>query len=787
MAGEAARVMVVVGADVSSAVAALRAVDGQVRATAASMDENTRATEGGFVRVNSAAGALSGGLSGLMSVAAGAAGVAGVGMLVVSAAKAAWEMGNLGEQVLKQRAYFDAYSGGAQEAAKNLDAMKSAIGGAMTESEMMGAASQLLSMGLAKNAEELARLSEMAVLLGGTSRTASESINEFAMMLANQSVERLDTFGISSGNVRERINELMEATKGLSREQAFLQAVMETGAAKVNALKAAGVDATTQAQDLAAAWRGFREEIGKEIAPVVIQVQRVITDVVQGATERMAEPKLVAARDALVAANRRVAQTEQALLALEAQRKGFGDTSMGDDAAMVAARLQWAEADVEAARAEQELAVQTALATGAINIGAGAAANFGNAMFGAAAGAAALAGAERGITRSVTAPVLERPDYSTFGSRDLSGYHKWLADQRADNTRTANLAAQAYASAMQAAASKVQGYVSDAISKSKGLYDVAGGGKDAMAPGANGPFENVYRALAIAKDPNSEWAGKLGMDQATAKRLTGQFQQGLLTPEVISKLIDVDALVKQAQLAEQAEKLTTAFAEAVVKAAGTTKGVSVVKAMLGGSDPAKATGTTAKDIAAQLKKDMDAQASVYEGIGKSTIDGIAKGAQNAKGAAVTTVTEVAQAMIDAMQATLKISSPSQVFAALGYQAIMGLGVGAGQATEGVTRQVRQIAEQVIGAAKGARLSDLIGSEMRAAAGQVVAGSRDLGIRENATMGSRGGMASSGGGGRSVYVAGDNFTMLVGDGMTAAMTAAMIGERKRERMAGFMGG
>jgi len=224
--------------------------------------------------LNRAAGMLSGGLGGLAQMLP----VAGFLALATGAGKAAIELGNLGQQVEKQRAYFQVWSGGAQQATTNLEAMRKAIGGAATESEMFVAANKFMSMGLATNADELAKLAEMAVMLGGDTRTASAAMEEFSLLLANQSILRLDTFGISGARVRERIDELQAATKGLSREQAFMQAVMEVGTQKVNALKAAGVSATTAAQDLTNAWKLLREEIAKELASPTATLERGLAE-----------------------------------------------------------------------------------------------------------------------------------------------------------------------------------------------------------------------------------------------------------------------------------------------------------------------------------------------------------------------------------------------------------------------------------------------------------------------------------------------------------------------------
>jgi hypothetical protein len=219
--------------------------------------------------------------SGVMRGIGTIAGVGSLSALALGAGRAVIELGNLGQELNKQRAYFDVWSGGAANAAANMEAMRAAVGNSMTEMEMMTAANQLLSMGLAKTPEELRKLSEMAVMLGGSTRSAGEAINEFSLLLANQSILRLDTFGISGARVRERIEELQAAEEGLSREQAFMNAVMEIGTQKVSALAAAGVDATTATQDLTTAWGQAREEIaaGLDTAGVTAELARIVSGV----------------------------------------------------------------------------------------------------------------------------------------------------------------------------------------------------------------------------------------------------------------------------------------------------------------------------------------------------------------------------------------------------------------------------------------------------------------------------------------------------------------------------
>lgn len=84
MAGEAARVMVMVGADISEAVTGLKNVDSQMNNTAASMNEKSASIESGFSRIGSVA-------SGILKVGAGAAvaGIAALGAVLVSSTKEA--------------------------------------------------------------------------------------------------------------------------------------------------------------------------------------------------------------------------------------------------------------------------------------------------------------------------------------------------------------------------------------------------------------------------------------------------------------------------------------------------------------------------------------------------------------------------------------------------------------------------------------------------------------------------------------------------------------------------
>lgn len=192
---------------------------------------------------------------------------------VVAAGKAAYELGVLGAQSLRTKRAFTAISGGALIATDKLDAMRRATRGAMSEQQMMASANRLMQMGLANNAAELEQVTTMATRLGSAmGKEAGPAVEEFALMLANQSIPRLDTFGISAGKVRARILELQAATPGLSREMAFMTATMEEGEEAMGRLGEAVDDELLANERLEASWADLKAMAGEALAPAMANV-----------------------------------------------------------------------------------------------------------------------------------------------------------------------------------------------------------------------------------------------------------------------------------------------------------------------------------------------------------------------------------------------------------------------------------------------------------------------------------------------------------------------------------
>jgi hypothetical protein len=159
------------------------------------------------------------------------------------------------------------------DAVTALDQLREATRGMVADADLMQAGNKFLAMGLADTSEGAAELAEVATQLGmAMGEDATASMENFALMMANQSIPRLDSFGISSGAVRERINELMETTEGMTREAAFNQAVMEQAAITMEKVGEQGGGAAGSMARIQTVIANLKTEIGQYFLPIAEKV-----------------------------------------------------------------------------------------------------------------------------------------------------------------------------------------------------------------------------------------------------------------------------------------------------------------------------------------------------------------------------------------------------------------------------------------------------------------------------------------------------------------------------------
>lgn len=203
---------------------------------------------------------------GVAAAAAGLAIVAGIGAGVVAIGKLTMEA----SAVENVSTTFDNLTRdlGGQEVA--LEALGEATRGMVNETDLMAASNKFLAMGITDTIESTAEMSEMATQLGmAMGEDATASMENFALMMANQSIPRLDSFGISSSKVRLRIAELQAETEGLSKEQAFNTAVMEQGRVTMARLGEQGETSAATVNRMEASFTNLKLGIGQAFIPVM--------------------------------------------------------------------------------------------------------------------------------------------------------------------------------------------------------------------------------------------------------------------------------------------------------------------------------------------------------------------------------------------------------------------------------------------------------------------------------------------------------------------------------------
>lgn len=154
--------------------------------------------------------------------------------------------------------------------------------GMISDTDLWAGANKLLGMDIATTDEELNTHLEMATQLGTAYGDNENAIENWALMMANQSIPRLDSFGISSANVRLRIDELTEADESLSREEAFKIAVMEEGRLAMERVGEQGDGMAASMARWKASTENLKNSLGRAFLPaleaVMVPLQKLITE-----------------------------------------------------------------------------------------------------------------------------------------------------------------------------------------------------------------------------------------------------------------------------------------------------------------------------------------------------------------------------------------------------------------------------------------------------------------------------------------------------------------------------
>lgn len=232
--------------------------------------------------------------------------------------------------------------------------------------------------------------------------------------------------------------------------------------------------------------------------------------------------------------------------------------------------------------------------------------------------------------------------------RLLQGQRKVAGSVVQTWTDAGNKVADAWDKTADSMASYIESALSNAQSAVKGLLPDQLGG-DPFAPGANGPFENIFRAADVAAHgAASPWAEKLGLDQATAAQIVSDFSRGLITDQV-KALIDMPALIDAAKMAALAEQMKAQFVNEVAKIAGVKPGV--VDSLMGyGPSPSApaAVASNTTTLVDDMTTAFEGKGSDFENIGKGLLTKISDGVTAVAESLISNITtNVTDPIIDA--------------------------------------------------------------------------------------------------------------------------------------------
>ncbi|MDY7078010.1 MAG: hypothetical protein SXV54_13930 [Chloroflexota bacterium] len=150
-----------------------------------------------------------------------------------------------------------------------IQAAREATRGMVTDTELWTGASKILGMEIADTEEGLLDHLEAATQLGTAYGDNETAIENWALMMANQSLRRMDSFGMSSSIARERMEELTNETEGLTREQAFNIAVMEQAEVAMARVGEQGDGVTASLARWTATQENLKNQAGRAFIPVL--------------------------------------------------------------------------------------------------------------------------------------------------------------------------------------------------------------------------------------------------------------------------------------------------------------------------------------------------------------------------------------------------------------------------------------------------------------------------------------------------------------------------------------
>lgn len=210
----------------------------------------------------------------------GVLGTLGLGVSIAGIAQVGMALEQAGAQVQTAKYALDQLTEG--KADQYIDSVRVATHNTTSELDAARSATFLLSSGMAKNTEEVGKFARVAATLGGAFQglEAGDAIKQFSLLLSNESLRRLDTFGIGVAQVKDRMAEL--EAQGMDHSRAFFEATMEIASVKADQLNGVLDQQSGKLDRLGAAWNTFFARQGEGFAESMAPTVDAFTTIVEG-------------------------------------------------------------------------------------------------------------------------------------------------------------------------------------------------------------------------------------------------------------------------------------------------------------------------------------------------------------------------------------------------------------------------------------------------------------------------------------------------------------------------
>jgi hypothetical protein len=194
---------------------------------------------------------------------------------IMGAVRIGEELYSAGMNAQRAGMLFASFGGQVGNTSTLLERLRGVTRGVVDDTTLMSAASTQLSMGLAKSADDVARLTNIGVTFAQAMGTdIGASMENLNMILANQSYLRLDTLGISSSQVRELAAQYRSA--GMDTSEAFNAAFLDVAEQKLPQMTAVADAMVTPFQQLQTSMNNFMADFGDNFAYLINEMARGI-------------------------------------------------------------------------------------------------------------------------------------------------------------------------------------------------------------------------------------------------------------------------------------------------------------------------------------------------------------------------------------------------------------------------------------------------------------------------------------------------------------------------------